>query len=69
MKIKSLVYKGLAASAIALTASCSEGFLETAPAGVLEQEAVNEVMQADPAQLQSYVTGAQLNLYCGGDFG
>ncbi len=68
MKIKSLVYKGLAASAIALTASCSGDFLETAPAGVLEQEAVNEVMQADPAQLQSYVTGAQLNLYCGGDF-
>lgn len=68
MKIKSLIYKGLAASAIALTASCSEGFLETAPAGVLEYDMVKEATDADQSKAQSFNTGAQMNLYIGGDF-
>lgn len=68
MKIKSLIYKGFVVSAVALTASCSDDFLDTAPAGVIEEEKVNEVMQAKPEQMQSYITGAQMNLYCGGDY-
>lgn len=68
MKIKSLIYKGFVVSAVMLTASCSEDYLDTAPAGLIEDEKVNEVMQQDPAQMQSYIAGAQMNLYCGGDY-
>lgn len=68
MKMKNIIFKGLAVAAIALTVSCSEEYLETSPAGVIEEEAVNEVIASDPAEVQSYVTGMQLNLYCGGDY-
>lgn len=68
MKIKSLIYKGLAAGAIALTASCSGDFLETSPEGVIEESTVNEIIASDPEEVQSYVTGMRINLYCGGDY-
>ncbi len=68
MRIKNFIYKGVIAAAFLTVTSCAEGYLDTAPAGVIEESEVNEVMQADPEQMQSYITGAQMNLYCGGDY-
>ena len=68
MKLNRFIHISIATVAIAMLASCSEEYLETSPAGTIEEEAVNNVMQADPSQVQSYVAGAQMNLYCGGDY-
>ena len=66
--MKNLIYKSLAVVAVALTASCSEEYLETTPQGIIEEETVNEIISSDPAEVQSYVTGMEMNLYCGGDY-
>ena len=68
MRIKNIFYNGFIAASLFAVASCSEDYLETAPAGHIEETEVNEVMQADPTQMQSYIVGAQMNLYCGGDY-
>ena len=68
MKIKNTLYKLSMVSAVVLISSCGDDYLETSPTHVLEQDAVTETMQKDPSQVQAYVTGAYLNLYCGGDY-
>ena len=68
MKIKNIIFRGVAVAAMAVAASCSEDYLETEPAGTVQESDVNDVMTADPAKVQSYVTGMQMNLYCGGDY-
>ncbi len=68
MKLKNSIYGILLFGAAALTVSCSEDYLETAPTHVADQETVSQVMQDDPSQVQAYVTGALMNLYCGGDY-
>ncbi len=68
MKLKNSIFGILLFGAAALTVSCSENYLETAPTHVADQETVSKVMQDDPSQVQAYVTGALLNLYCGGDY-
>lgn len=68
MRIKNIFYNGFIAASLFAVASCSEDYLETAPAGLIEETEVNEVMQADPTQMKSYIVGAQMNLYCGGDY-
>lgn len=68
MKIKDILFNSIAVAAIAMAAGCSEDYLDTKPEGVVEESDVNEVMSADPSQVQSYVTGMELNLYCGGDY-
>ncbi len=68
MKMKNIIFKGFALSAIFMAASCSGDYLETEPTLSLEEEAVVSTMQADPAQVQAYVTGAYMNFYCGGDY-
>lgn len=68
MNIKNTFYKLSMISAAVLISSCGDDYLETSPTHVLEEEAVTETMQKDPSQVQAYVTGAYLNLYCGGDY-
>lgn len=68
MKTNNILYRTLLLGAAVLAASCSEDYLETKPSYTLDEEDVNETMQADPAQVQAYVTGAEMNLYCGGDY-
>lgn len=68
MKLKNSIFNILLIGAAALTVSCSEDYLETAPTHVADQETVSKVMQDDPSQVQAYVTGALMNLYCGGDY-
>ena len=68
MKLYNIVFKGLAAAAVVMTASCSDSYLNTSPNQFLDEDAVSGVMQADPSQVQAYVTGAQINLYNGGDY-
>lgn len=69
MKIyNNILLKGLAAGAVLLTASCSDGYLNTSPNEYLDEDAVSGAMQKDPSKVQAYVTGAYFNLYCGGDY-
>ena len=68
MKINMKSIFGVLLLGAAMLTACSEDYLETKPTHVLDQESVNDVMQADPAQVQAYVTGALLNTYCGGDY-
>ena len=68
MKLKNSIFGILLIGAAALTVSCSENYLETSPTDVADQETVSKVMQDDPSQVQAYVTGALMNLYCGGDY-
>lgn len=68
MNLKNTIFKGFAVGSVILAASCSDDYLDTTPSRYLEEETVIEVMQKDPSQVQAYVTGAYMNLYCGGDY-
>ena len=68
MKLRNSIFGILLLGAAALTVSCSENYLETTPTHVVDQETLSKVMQDDPSQVQAYVTGALMNLYCGGDY-
>ena len=68
MKFKNIIYKGFAAGALLLATSCSEDFLETTPDRYLDEETIQEAVQADPSKVQAYVTGAYMDFYCGGDY-
>lgn len=68
MNYKYNILKGIAVSSMVLAVSCSKDYLETSPTEFLDEDAVTESMQKDPSQVQAYVTGAYLNLYCGGDY-
>lgn len=68
MKLKNIIYKGMAAATVLLSVSCSGDYLETSPTAYIQEDDVNNTMQKDPSMVQAYVTGAYLNMYCGGDY-
>ncbi len=68
MKLKNIIFKGFAIGAIVTLASCSDNYLEHEPTGTLSEDALKKTMQKDPSQVQSYVVGAYMNFYCGGDY-
>lgn len=68
MKLHNIIFNGLAVGALAIASSCSDDFLETKPTEFLDGEDVAASMQEDPAKVQSYVTGAYMNFYNGGDY-
>lgn len=69
MKIKNIIFKGVAISAIAgMFIACSDSFLETTPTRYLDQESISQTLLDDPAKVQAFVNGAYMNLYAGGDY-
>lgn len=67
MKFNNIIFKGAIVGALVMASSCSEDFLETQPSQFLDGEDVSASMQEDPSKVQSYVTGAYMNLYDGGE--
>lgn len=68
MKFHNIALKGLALSALIVASSCSDDFLDTKPDGLIDAEDVNATMQKDPSLVQSYLTGAYMNFYNGGEW-
>lgn len=68
MKIKNIIFKGFAVSAIVLIAACSDDYLETSPTRYPEEEAIIDETQKNPELVKAYVNGALFNMYDGGDF-
>ncbi|MBD5263462.1 MAG: RagB/SusD family nutrient uptake outer membrane protein [Bacteroides sp.] len=68
MNYKNSIYKAFAAATLLSAAACSEDYLDLRPEGLIDAEDVAATMQADPSKVQSYVTGAYMNFYNGGDY-
>lgn len=68
MKLHNITLKGLALSVLFVASSCSDDFLDTKPEGLIDAEDVNATMQKDPSLVQSYLTGAYMNFYNGGEW-
>lgn len=68
MKLYNTALKGIALGALVFASSCSEDFLDTKPEGYIDAEDVLGTMQKDPSQVQSYLTGAYMNFYNGGEW-
>ena len=68
MKLHNITLKGLALGVLFVASSCSDDFLDTKPEGLIDAEDVNATMQKDPSLVQSYLTGAYMNFYNGGEW-
>lgn len=68
MKLNTRLYQAAAIAAALAAGGCGDSYLDTTPTQFIDQEAVSATMQADPSQVQAYVTGAYLNLYDGGEY-
>lgn len=68
MKLHNITLKGLALGVLFVASSCSDDFLDTKPEGMIDAEDVNATMQKDPSLVQSYLTGAYMNFYNGGEW-
>lgn len=68
MNFKNIFNVMLSAGAVLALASCGSDYLETTPSEYLDEETVQKTTQSDPSKVQAYVTGAEFNLYCGGDY-
>lgn len=68
MNYNKSLYKAFAAAALLSATACSEDYLDLRPEGLIDGEDVSATMQADPTKVQSYVTGAYMNFYNGGDY-
>ena len=68
MKFHNIALKGIALGALVFASSCSDDFLDTKPEGLIDAEDVNATMQKDPSLVQSYLTGAYMNFYNGGEW-
>ena len=53
MNLRNIIFKGIAFSAIALTVSCSDDYLETNPTRYLEEETVTATRQKTPTKVQA----------------
>lgn len=58
----------MAAATLLAATACSEDYLDIRPEGLIDGEDVSNTMKSDPAKVQSYVTGAYMNFYNGGDW-
>lgn len=68
MNYKKSLYKAFAAATLLSATACSEDYLDLRPEGLIDAEDVSATMQSDPTKVQSYVTGAYMNFYNGGDW-
>ncbi|WP_289762886.1 RagB/SusD family nutrient uptake outer membrane protein [uncultured Duncaniella sp.] len=68
MKLHNITLKGLALGVLFVASSCSDDFLDTKPDGLIDADDVNATMQKDPSLVQSYLTGAYMNFYNGGEW-
>ena len=68
MNYNKSLYKAFAAAALLSATACSEDYLDLRPEGLIDAEDVAETMQTDPSKVQSYVTGAYMNFYNGGEW-
>lgn len=68
MNYNKSIYKAFAAAALLSVTACSEDYLDLRPEGLIDAEDVSATMQSDPSKVQSYVTGAYMNFYNGGDY-
>lgn len=68
MKLKNILFKGMALGTALLTVSCGSDYLDTDQGEFIGEDGVKETMENDPTRVQAYIIGMYSNLYSGGDY-